>query len=108
MVTNSFYHNLHVDSDERTRQLLEALERSQEISEIKLGRKPRIKYKNYKSGSLIRSLDDFMTKDFVFFQGVLYSKGWFQNWQIRLVHNLINGGQIHNAIKLSVEEGGDS
>ena len=58
------------------------------------------KYKNYKIGKPITSLDELAKQEFMFFFGTLYHKGWFMSWQMRHIYMWLKNGQIKYAIKV--------
>ena len=61
--------------------------------------KSRYKRK-YRQGGHILSLDEFMQQDFIYFNGKIQPKAWFQCWQINMVNRCIGiNGCIYYAIK---------
>lgn len=48
----------------------------------------------YHKGQPIRSLDELWTQDVVFFADKVVSRGWFQNWQLKMVIQQMFFGRI--------------
>lgn len=57
------------------------------------------KTSKYRKGQPIRSLDELWTQDVVFFHDKVVSRGWFQNWQLKMVTQQIFFGRIFYAEK---------
>lgn len=61
---------------------------------------PRHRYKNFRRGGHILSLDELSRQEFVFWVDHLCPRGWFQNWQLRMACNAIGpNGIVYYAIK---------
>lgn len=52
------------------------------------------KTSKYRKGQPIRSLDELWAQDVVFFADKVVSRGWFQNWQLKMVTQQIFFGRI--------------
>ena len=48
----------------------------------------------YRKGQPIRSLDELWAQDVVFFADKVVPRGWFQNWQLKMVTQQIFFGRI--------------
>lgn len=59
------------------------------------------KRSKYRKGQPIRSLDELWAQDVVFFVDKVTSRGWFQNWQLKMVTQQIFFGRIFYAEKES-------
>lgn len=55
----------------------------------------------YKKGERITSLDEFIQQEFVYFPYGIRHRGYAQSQQIRHVSNMIKGGRLYKAIKIS-------
>ncbi len=55
--------------------------------------------KNYEIGNNIKSLDELIKQEFIFFNNKLYNKGWFKGWQLNYVASLIAANKIFKAIR---------
>jgi hypothetical protein len=55
--------------------------------------------KNYEPGEKIRSLDELIDSEFVFFHNKLYHNGWFMSWPIRSCMNLMDRGVLRIAVR---------
>ena len=56
--------------------------------------------KKYIKGEQIKSLDELMKQEFIYFGGKVVNVGWFQNWQIVMANLYIKYGHIFEAINL--------
>lgn len=56
--------------------------------------------KKYIKGEPIKSLDELMKQEFIYFYDRLVNVGWFQNWQIGWVNIYIRQRRICEAINL--------
>lgn len=54
----------------------------------------------YIKGEPIKSLDELVKQEFVYFGGKVVNIGWFQNWQIGMADLYIKYGYIYEAINL--------
>lgn len=60
--------------------------------------------KKYRKGYRIRSLNELVEHDFIFFNDKVTHRGWFESWPIRTAKAMIKGGCIRAAIKIESEE----
>ena len=61
--------------------------------------------RKYRKGGHILSLDDLMKQDLIYFCDKIYHRGWFKNWKLLMVANLIGEkGLLFYVVK---EEGKD-
>ena len=57
-------------------------------------------YKHFERGDHVKSLDELVKQDFVFWHKQLLHKGWFLSWQLRMSYMCIGeNGCIYYAIK---------
>ena len=57
------------------------------------------KKRKYKKGEPIKSLDELMQQEFIYFQHKIYHYGWFGSWQGHCLKRLLDSGSFYKAIK---------
>lgn len=62
-------------------------------------RKPK-----YRRGDRIKSLDELVKQEFVYWNDKITHWGWFMSWQLRMTDNAIKRGIIYKAIKKESED----
>ena len=55
--------------------------------------------RKYKKGDVIKSLDELMAQDFVYYYDKISNVGWFSSWQLRWAKTMIEGGKLHKAVR---------
>ena len=56
--------------------------------------------KKYSKGEPIKSLDELVSQEFVYWNNKVTHKGWFLSWQLQMAHKAIfRGNVIFTAIK---------
>jgi hypothetical protein len=60
--------------------------------------------RRYRPGPKIHSLNELMEQDCVYWRNKITHKAWFENWQISMAQEAIDGGFIRTAIKISKED----
>lgn len=56
--------------------------------------------RKYKRGDKIKSFDELVKQDFIYFIDKITHKGWFLNWQVRFTQMYIERGMLYYAIKI--------
>ncbi len=56
--------------------------------------------RKYRPGQPIRTLDELVKQDLIYFFGRIMPRGWFLNWQLRLTTDYLNSGWIRSAVKI--------
>lgn len=56
--------------------------------------------RKYQKGYVIRSLDDLISHEFIYFQNKVYHHGWFASWHFRDCERYIRHGWIRAAIPI--------
>jgi hypothetical protein len=60
----------------------------------------------YTKGEPIKSLDELVSQEFIYWHDKIMHRGWFLNWQIKMALNVIQEGKtIFKAIKKQEVEG---
>lgn len=59
----------------------------------------RYQYKNYTPGGAITSLDELVKQQFIFWNDMLYHRGWFCSWQIEWADAELRCHKLRYAIK---------
>ena len=57
------------------------------------------KRRKYTKGEKFRSFDELMSQKFVYWNGKVYSYGWFASWQAHFIKNYLDKGWFYKAIK---------
>lgn len=55
--------------------------------------------RKYSKGEPIKSLNELVQQDFVYWNDKITHKGWFTGWQVRMTLNAIKQGTLCKAIK---------
>jgi hypothetical protein len=64
-----------------------------------------VKQRKYSKGEPIKSLDELVSQDFVYWNGKITHRGWFLSWQIQMALKAIRvGNVIFKAIKNKEDE----
>ena len=53
----------------------------------------------YRKGGNIRSVDEILRQEFIYYINKLYHNGWFASWQTRFLKREAEGGRIFYAIR---------
>ena len=53
--------------------------------------------KKYKQGDAIWSLRELDKQEFIFFNGKVYHRGWWQSWQYRTLRDYLDSGRLFRA-----------
>lgn len=57
--------------------------------------------KKYQKGKPIKSLDELVSQEFIYWNNKITHKGWFLSWQIGMTLNSIQSGNtIFKAVKM--------
>lgn len=62
-----------------------------------------MKYKKYKPGDKIKTLDELYKQDFIFCRAKLYHCGWFLSWSLRDCKNYLIQEDLLKAVKTDCE-----
>ena len=57
------------------------------------------KRRKYRKGDVIRSVDDLLKQEFVYFDDKIYHCGWVRSWQLNMVVKHMENGRIFYAIQ---------
>ncbi len=60
-----------------------------------------IKPPKFKKGKIIRSLDELMEQQYIFYKGKLYSREWFKFWELQIANQWVRKCRIYSAISLN-------
>lgn len=60
--------------------------------------------RKYRLGPKVRSLNELMEQDFVYWWDKITPRGWFCSWQLRMAQKAIDDGVIRLAIKIESED----
>jgi hypothetical protein len=60
--------------------------------------------RKYRKGQLIKSLNELVEQEFVYFNNKITHRGWFESWPIRTAKIMIEHNAIREAIKIESED----
>lgn len=60
--------------------------------------------KKFRKGFRIKSLNELVEQEFVYFNDKVTHRGWFESWPIRTAKEMIARGCIRAAIKIESED----
>ena len=63
------------------------------------------KKRKYRKGAAIRSVDDLLKQEFVYFDDKIYHCGWVRSWQLGMVVRHMENGRIFYAIRKENDNG---
>lgn len=67
-------------------------------NQVKKANRNRKKQK-YRKGEPVRSMDDLLQQEFVYFHHKITHRGWFLSWQLKFALDMLNRGVIYYAIR---------
>ena len=56
--------------------------------------------RKYKKGEKIKSLDELISQEFVYFYDKITSVGWFGSWQLRWAKSMLDNGKLFKAVPI--------
>lgn len=56
--------------------------------------------RKWKKGKAIESMDELIGQEFVWINGKVYHRGWFQSWQLRSIVKSLYNGRIYSVEKI--------
>ena len=62
-------------------------------------REKNMRRRKYRKGDAIRSVDDLLKQEFVYFDDKIYHCGWVRSWQLNMVVRHMENGRIFYAIR---------
>ncbi len=59
--------------------------------------------RKYKKGKPIKSMNELMNQEFVYFNHKITHEGWFKSWSLRFAQDMIDRGALYKAVKIEKE-----
>lgn len=61
--------------------------------------------RKYRRGDLVRSVNELLDQEFVYWHDKIYSQGWFMSWQLKMAYNAVKRGEIYKAVRKADDNG---
>lgn len=61
--------------------------------------------RKYRKGEPVRSMDELVEQEFVYWHDKIYARGWFMAWQMQMALKIIERGEVYLAIRKDEENG---
>lgn len=61
--------------------------------------------RKYRKGKPVRSMNELVEQEFVYWHDKIYARGWFMAWQMQMAMKIIERGEVYLAIRKDEENG---